>query len=98
MTKKSQDINYISKDLFPKSYRTTMIDDMYKQLQQENKQLKEKYNRALKQLIEYATPCEIDDFNIRDDYCSKHCGVDEETYLKCWDRFIEQELEKKSDK
>ena len=41
MTKKSQDINYISRDLFPKSYRTTMVDDMLQQLQQENKKLKE---------------------------------------------------------
>ena len=40
MTKKSADINYISKDLFPKTYNRTMIDDDYiKQLEQENKQL-----------------------------------------------------------
>lgn len=43
MTKKSADINYISKDLFPKTYNRTMIDDDYiKQLEQENKKLKEK--------------------------------------------------------
>lgn len=42
MTKKSADINYISKDLFPKTYNRTMTDDDYiKQLEQENKQLKE---------------------------------------------------------
>ena len=41
MTKKSADINYISKDLFPKTYNRTMIDDDYiKHLEQENKQLK----------------------------------------------------------
>ena len=41
MTKKSTDINYISKDLFPKTYNRTMIDDDYiKQLEQENKILK----------------------------------------------------------
>lgn len=40
MTKKSADINYISKDLFPKTYNRTMIDDDYiKQLEQENKKL-----------------------------------------------------------
>lgn len=40
MTKKSADINYISKDLFPKYYNRTMIDDDYiKQLEQENKHL-----------------------------------------------------------
>lgn len=44
MTKKSADINYISKDLFPKSYNRTMIDDDYiKQLEQENKQLKSQW-------------------------------------------------------
>lgn len=42
MTKKSADINYISKDLFPKTYNRTMIDDDYiKQLEQENKQLQD---------------------------------------------------------
>lgn len=52
MTKKSADINYISKDLFPKTYNRTMIDDDYiKQLEQENKQLKEKINK-LEILIE----------------------------------------------
>lgn len=52
MTKKSADINYISKDLFPKTYNRTMIDDDYiKQLEQENKQLKEKVNK-LEILIE----------------------------------------------
>lgn len=46
MTKKSADINYISKDLFPKTYNRTMIDDDYiKQLEQENKQLKDNWNK-----------------------------------------------------
>lgn len=52
MTKKSADINYISKDLFPKTYNRTMIDDDYiKQLEQENKQLKDNWNK-LKQIID----------------------------------------------
>ena len=51
MTKKSADINYISKDLFPKTYNRTMIDDYYiKQLEQENKQLKDNWN-MLKEYI-----------------------------------------------
>lgn len=42
MTKKSADINYISKDLFPKTYNRTMIDDDYiKQLEQQVKNQKE---------------------------------------------------------
>ena len=52
MTKKSADINYISKDLFPKTYNRTMIDDDYiKQLEQENKQLKDNWNK-LKEYLE----------------------------------------------
>lgn len=51
MTKKSADINYISKDLFPKTYNRTMTDDDYiKQLEQENKQLKEVIDKANKYL------------------------------------------------
>lgn len=66
-------------------------------LQQENQQLKEKYNKALEILNEYNLPCEIDKFNTKEenlDYCSKNCSVDEEIFIKCWDRFIEQEIEK----
>lgn len=61
------------------------------------KHVQEKYNEALKQLIRYNIPCEIDGFNEKDeniDYCSENCGVDDNIYFKCWDRFIEQELDK----
>ena len=34
LSKKSADINYISKDLFPKTYNRTMLDDMYDELKQ----------------------------------------------------------------
>lgn len=64
-------------------------------LQQENQKLKDKYNKALEILTEYNLPCEIDKFNTKEenlDYCSKNCSVDEEIFVKCWDRFIEQEL------
>ncbi len=54
MTKKSADINYISKDLFPKTYNRTMIDDDYiKQLEQENNQLKCNWNKLKEWLKEY---------------------------------------------
>ena len=68
----------------------------YHKLQQENQQLKEKYNKALEILTEYNLPYEIDKFNTKEenlDYCSKNCSVDEEIFIKCWDRFIEQEIE-----
>ena len=71
------------------------IIDIIKQLEQESQKLKEKYNKALQLLTEYNLPCEIDNFNTKEenlDYCSRNCSVDEKTYIKCWDRFIEQSL------
>ena len=60
-----------------------------------NHHLEEKYNKALELLSEYNLPCEIDEFNIKNaDYCSMNCSVDEEVYKKCWNLYIEQELEK----
>ena len=59
MTKKSADINYISKDLFPKTYNRTMIDDYYiKQLEQENKQLKDNWNKLKKYFNERIEVCD----------------------------------------
>ena len=69
-------------------------------LQEENRILIKKYNKALQLLIDYNLPCEIDDFNTKEeniDYCFQNCSVDESIFIKCWDRFIEQEIEK-SDK
>ena len=54
-----------------------------------------KYNKALQLLAKDSLPCDIDDFNTKKeniDYCFQNCSVDESVYLKCWDRFIEQEL------
>ena len=62
---------------------------------QKRNNYKEKYNKALQLLTEYNLPCEIDNFNTKEenlDYCSRNCSVDEEIYIKCWDRFIEQSL------
>ncbi len=66
-------------------------------LQEENQILIKKYNKALQLLIDYNLPCEIDDFNTKEeniDYCFQNCSVDESIFIKCWDRFIEQEIEK----
>lgn len=53
MTKKSADINYISKDLFPKTYNRTMIDDDYiKQLEQENEKLKDNWVKLKEYLFD----------------------------------------------
>lgn len=53
-----------------------------------------KYNKALQLLAKDSLPCEIDEFNTKEeniDYCSQNCSVDEATFVKCWDRYIEQE-------
>lgn len=68
--------------------------EIYKIIE-ENQMLIKKYNKALQLLIDYNLPCEIDGFNAKEeniDYCFQNCSVDESVYLKCWDRFIEQEL------
>ena len=68
------------------------------ELEQENKILKVKYNKALEMLINFnSLPCEIDNFNTKEEnleYCSQNCSVDESIYIKCWNRFIEQNLKK----
>ena len=61
----------------------------------ENQKLKEKYNKALELLVSYNLPCDIDNFNTKEDnleYCSRNCSVDEVIFIKCWDRYIEQKL------
>lgn len=64
-----------------------------KKFKEENELLKKKLDKAIELLIEYNTPCEMNDFmNKNVDYCSSNCGVDEEVYKKCWLRYIEQEL------
>lgn len=68
--------------------------EIYKIIE-ENQMLIKKYNKALQLLTDYNLPCDIDDFNTKEeniDYCFQNCSVDESVYLKCWDRFIEQEL------
>lgn len=57
--------------------------------------LARKYNKALQLLTGYNLPCDIDDFNTKEeniDYCSQNCSVDESIFVKCWNRYIEQEF------
>lgn len=69
--------------------------NMYADESIKNRYLEEKYNKALELLSEYQMPCDIDEFNVKNaDYCSSNCSVDEEVYKKCWNRYIEQELDK----
>lgn len=60
------------------------------------KKLHQKYNKALELLCEYNMPCEIDDFMDKNtDYCSINCSVNDEVFKECWNRFIEEKLEKR---
>lgn len=69
-----------------------------KELLEKYDELQQKYNKALELLCEYNMPCEIDEFMDKNtDYCSRNCSVDDEVFKQCWNRFIEQKLEK-SDK
>ena len=71
------------------------ISGVISELEQENKLLKKKLDKAIEMLIDYNLPCDIDNFNIKNsDYCSSNCSVDEEVFKKCWLKYIEQELEK----
>ena len=68
------------------------------ELLEENQELKKQLDCALKILSEMYPPCEIDSFNMKEEnleYCSQNCSVDEAIFVKCWNRFIEQELEKR---
>lgn len=55
--------------------------------------LEQKYQKALEILTEFNLPCDFDGFvNKNTDYCEINCGVDEEIFKKCWDRYIEQKI------
>ena len=83
MTKKSADINYISKDLFPKTYNRTMIDDDYiKQLEQENKKLNgtiQTYDILLKANVEENKQLK-DNWNDLKKYVKEVISTDNELY------------------
>lgn len=60
-------------------------------------QIEKKYNKALEILIGYNIPCDIDEFNIKNaDYCSTNCSVDDDIFIKCWDKYIEGEIKDES--
>ena len=78
------------------AYAGLQEENMY--LKKENQSLKEKYNQALSILAEYSPPCELDGFMDKNvDYCSMNCGVDEEIFKECWNRYIEQKLGEKNE-
>ena len=73
-----------------------LYDKYYYPLLVEFKQLQIKYNKVLTMLANYYPPCELDGFMDKNtEYCSINCGVDEEIFKECWDRYITQSLEDK---
>lgn len=80
--------------LIPKDEFIELFQEMAN-WKEETQNLAKKYNKALQLLTDYNLPCEIDEFNTKEeniDFCLQNCSVDESIYLKCWDRYIEQEL------
>lgn len=101
MQKRLNELMELPKDKFPSVLKLVEdVENLYKENQQQKEEiqeLKKKYEKSLELLIEYNLPCEIDNFNTKEEnleYCFKNCSVDERIYIKCWNRFIEQELEK----
>ncbi len=62
------------------------------QKEKEIERLNNKYNKALELLANFNMPCEMVQNKIPDEYCEENCDVDDETYKKCWDKYIEIEL------
>lgn len=98
----SEDINVLLEemhdvDISHLNKRATKLFYAIMQIADERDLLRTKYNKALELLLNYNMPCEIDGFNTKEEnieYCSRNCSVDDEVFIKCWDRFIEQELKK----
>ena len=67
----------------------------YYQLLDYINQLENKYNKALELLVYFNLPCERQMFMDRySEWCELNCSVSDECYKKCWNKYIEAELEK----
>ena len=83
--------------LIPRDIFEELFNEM-NNWKEESKKLQTKYDITLSMLADYSPPCEIDGFMDKNtDYCSINCGVDEEIFKKCWDRYIMQILMKKKE-
>ena len=51
--------------------------------------LQEKYDKSLELLANFNMPCEYDEVKISHNYCEEFCDTDDETYKKCWNKYIE---------
>ena len=80
----------------PQKIKNLLVNKEAKELlekqSKEIERLNNKYNKALELLSDFNMPCEYDESKIPDNYCEENCDVDDETYKKCWDKYIELEL------
>lgn len=54
--------------------------------------LQNKYDKSLELLANFNMPCEYDESKISHNYCEEFCDTDDETYKKCWNKYIENIL------
>lgn len=54
--------------------------------------LQNKYDKSLELLANFNMPCEYDEGKISHNYCEEFCDTDDETYKKCWNKYIENIL------
>lgn len=91
---KKQDIDSLFLEATNYLCQTKSLFEEKEQLQQENEQLKSKYNQALNILSDFNLPCELEGFMDKNtDYCSLNCSMNDDVYKECWNRYIEQKLE-----
>lgn len=85
--------NDVLNDLSEQLYIDTLKNHI--KLQQKVNQLENKYNKALEFLVDFNLPCEQRMFMDRySEWCELNCSVNDECYKKCWNKYIESELEK----
>lgn len=73
----------------------SIVFSYIEELEQKVNQLENKYNKALELLVDFNLPCERQMFMDRySEWCELNCSVSDECYKKCWNKYIESELEK----
>jgi hypothetical protein len=87
--------------LIPKDIFEELYDEMNnwrnetKELKQKVNQIENKYNKALELLVDFNLPCERQMFMDRySEWCELNCSVSDKCYKRCWNKYIEVELEK----
>lgn len=81
-------------DLKEEEQSRTISRDIVFGLHYEYLTLQKKYEKVLSIMSSFYPPCELDGFMDKNaEYCFMNCGLDDEIFKKCWDRYIEESLE-----